>query len=67
MRLLINGNEVRIEKPIKTIQDVIDYYHISNPVVIVEHNQQILEKSDHGHTSVKEGDKLELVQFVGGG
>jgi len=35
--------------------------------VAVEHNLQILPKNKWGNTQVAEGDRFEIVQFVGGG
>ncbi len=35
--------------------------------VAVERNLEIVPKSEHAFTVLEEGDRLELVQFVGGG
>ncbi|HLS20208.1 MAG TPA: sulfur carrier protein ThiS [Bacillota bacterium] len=67
MNLQINGEQVQVPESIETIADLINYFDIKNPVFIVEHNENILEKSDHNQTVVKDGDKIEFVQFVGGG
>lgn len=67
MKLTINGNTERVPTTITTIKEVIAHYQINNPVVIVEHNDVIIEKSAHADTKIKNGDKLELIQFVGGG
>jgi len=67
MQLRINGERVTVPQTITTISDLIEYFEIKNPVFIVEHNENILEKKDHAHTKVNEGDKIEFVQFVGGG
>lgn len=67
MKLQINGEQITLSKPLRTVQDVIDYYEIKNQVLIVEHNDRILDKDAHGEIEVADGDKLELIQFVGGG
>lgn len=67
MNLQINGEQVTVPESIETISDLIQYFEIKNPVFIVEHNENILEKEDHDKTFVKDGDKIEFVQFVGGG
>lgn len=36
-------------------------------MVVVELNRQILRVNEHEDVSLKEGDRLELVHFVGGG
>ncbi|MBY7143185.1 sulfur carrier protein ThiS [Virgibacillus sp. NKC19-3] len=67
MTLQLNGEIVTIPTAVTTIKEVIEHYKISNPVVIVEHNDRILEKNEHTTTEIADGDKIELIQFVGGG
>jgi len=67
VNLQINGEQVTVPETIKTISDLIDHFNIKNPVFIVEHNENILEKDDHDQTTIQAGDKIEFVQFVGGG
>ncbi len=35
--------------------------------IAIERNLEIVPKADHGRTMLQEGDRLEVVQFVGGG
>ena len=35
--------------------------------IAIERNLEIVPKSEHGQTKLEEGDRLEVVQFVGGG
>lgn len=35
--------------------------------IAVERNREIVPKSEHAQTVLVEGDRLEIVQFVGGG
>lgn len=35
--------------------------------VAIERNLEIVPKAEHGSTILQEGDRLEVVQFVGGG
>lgn len=67
MKLLINGEYVTVPTTVSTIKEIIEHFKISNPIVIVEHNHLIIEKKAHADTKVEDGDKIELVQFVGGG
>lgn len=67
MDLIINGNHMQIPEDVSTITNLIDYLKISNPVVIVEHNDNILQKDDHKNTVIQTGDRIEFIQFVGGG
>ncbi|HLR40065.1 MAG TPA: sulfur carrier protein ThiS [Virgibacillus sp.] len=67
MNIVVNGSPVEMPKEVITIADVKQHFKIDNPVVIVEHNGEILNKSVHTEKEVTDGDKIELVQFVGGG
>ncbi|AKG05249.1 MULTISPECIES: sulfur carrier protein ThiS [Salimicrobium] len=67
MELLINGTTVQLSNNITTVSDVIDYFIPDRPAVVVEHNGNILTKENHSTVNVKDGDKIELVNFVGGG
>jgi sulfur carrier protein len=40
---------------------------LEEKIVIVELNQIILEKANHFATAVSNGDRIEIVHFVGGG
>ncbi len=35
--------------------------------IAIERNLEIVPKGEHGQTLLQEGDRLEVVQFVGGG
>ncbi|WP_077324814.1 sulfur carrier protein ThiS [Virgibacillus siamensis] len=67
MKLVINGNDIQLDESVFTITDVMDHYHIDNKVVIVEHNGEIIDQSIYSKRTLADGDKIEFVQFVGGG
>ncbi|MGM0854104.1 MAG: sulfur carrier protein ThiS [Bacillota bacterium] len=67
MKLRINGQMVTVPESISTVLELIHHFNLENRMIIVEQNQNILEKQEHEITEVKNGDILELVQFVGGG
>lgn len=67
MKLQVNGSQVVVPPSVKTIADLIEHFDLKSPVIIAEHNEMILEKDDHKTRKLKAGDKVEFVQFVGGG
>ena len=67
MNLHINGSVIEIPKTIQTISELIDHFDFNTPVIIVEHNNVILQKGEHETAKINDGDKIEFVQFVGGG
>ena len=66
MRIEING-EPREVAPHFTVLSLIESLGLVGKPVAVERNAQIVPRAQHGETRLAEGDKLEVVQFVGGG
>ena len=62
----INGEEKEIEDGLKLTQ-LLDNLGIRPGRVVVELNRNVLSRDVHGTTLLREGDSLEIVQFVGGG
>lgn len=65
MRLVINGKEHQIE--VSTLVEVIAYFDLEPHLVVTEVDGVIIERSNWEETQLKDGMKIELVQFVGGG
>lgn len=66
MQLTINGKPVELEK-VRTIEDLIRARGLKTSLVAVEQNGTIVPRSEFATCEVAEGDKLEIVHFVGGG
>ncbi|GAM99606.1 sulfur carrier protein ThiS [alpha proteobacterium U9-1i] len=66
MRLTVNG-EVRDVPHGATLVDLLASLGIEGKRVAVERNLEIAPRSLWGETRLAEGDRLEIVQFVGGG
>ncbi len=66
MRLIVNG-ETREAPDSATIADLLASLEIDGRRVAVERNLEIAPKSLWTSTCLAEGDRLEIVQFVGGG
>lgn len=65
MELVING--VKQELAAKTIEEVIAHFGLAGKPVVVEADGAVLTQEQWGATEVREGMKIELVHFVGGG
>ena len=61
----INGE--LLDKDGKTVTEMLADMDISGQRVAVELNEEIVPKSKYGETVLKDGDKIEVVRFVGGG
>lgn len=66
VEITVNG-EKKTVTPGLTVQDLLDQYGVTASRVAVEYNRDILDRSRYGSTVLKNGDVLEIVQFVGGG
>jgi sulfur carrier protein len=67
VELIINSDKVQVPETVTTVSDLLAHFKLDQKVVIVELNTTILEKSNHGETKLANGDKIEIVHFVGGG
>ena len=61
----INGEN--LDKDGKTVSEVLADMEINGQRVAVELNEEIVPKAKYGETVLKDGDKVEVVHFVGGG
>ena len=66
MRLKINGETIDNLKAV-TIRELLDELRIEPGRVAVEVNLMIVKKADYSGFALKDGDMIEIVNFVGGG
>lgn len=66
MKLLINGQERDVEN-VQTLADVVSHFGLNERIIVIEHNLNIVARELYAETAVQEGDKIEIVHFVGGG
>ncbi len=65
MRLRINGKET--ECSAATLGQLIVELKLQPESLVVEHNAQIIKQQEWGEKTLREGDTIELLNFVGGG
>lgn len=66
MNLTINGESRQFES-VPTLAALIDQLGIKEDRVAVELNREIVPRASWPATPLNDGDKLEIVHFVGGG
>ena len=66
MNIIVNGEELNIAEN-STISQLLEKLEVSNKVMAVAINMEIVKKESWDTHKIKEGDKLELLHFVGGG
>ena len=68
MKLQINGEERDFHDPIPTtLAMLVETLGMKGDRVAVELNREIVPRDGWGSTALHEGDRLEIVHFVGGG
>lgn len=65
VQILVNGEAATIDE--MSVLRYLETLAIDPGRVAVELNLDILPKAEYGSTLLKEGDRLEIVHFVGGG
>lgn len=66
MNLCINGVP-REAPPLATVADLAAWLELPGFGSAIELNGQVVRRAEHPSTSLKEGDRLEVVKLVGGG
>ncbi|OHE54974.1 MAG: thiamine biosynthesis protein ThiS [Thermodesulfovibrio sp. RBG_19FT_COMBO_41_18] len=66
MRLIVNG-EIFETSNAGTIMELLNELRIEPGQVAVEVNLSIIKKADYSTFRLNDGDKVEIVNFVGGG
>jgi len=65
MRIQVNGEPREVAA--ETVLALVEELGLDVRKVAVERNLEIVPRSLHGSTPVADGDRFEVVQFVGGG
>ena len=66
MDITVNGEKKRFEGPI-TVAGLLAALELQPRKIAVERHLEIVPRSLFGETALSDGDKIEIVQFVGGG
>lgn len=66
MQLEINGEQKTFDAPL-TVAELLGHIGLDPRKVAVERNLEIVPKSQYGDIDLGDGDKLEIVHFIGGG
>ena len=66
LRITLNGDAHELAGPL-TVAELLARLEIDARRVAVEHNLVVLKRDAFGSTTLKDGDEVEIVNFVGGG
>jgi sulfur carrier protein len=66
MKIEVNGE--RTEVPVgSTVTDLLVRLGLGGTLVAVERNEVVVPRAEHVRTALLDGDRVEVVHFVGGG
>jgi len=66
MHLVVNGEERQVE-PSTTVKQLLALLGLEDTLVAVERNEEVVPRALHTSTRLSDGDRVEVVHFVGGG
>lgn len=66
MNLTVNG-ESRSFDVLASVMDLVAALGLDGRKVAVERNLEIVPRSAYGRTALADGDRIEIVHFIGGG
>lgn len=66
MRLTVNGQHIETFD-VETVLDLLNKLCINPERVAVEVNLSVVKKANYSTFTLKDGDRVEIVNFVGGG
>ena len=66
MKLLINGEDREFNSPL-SLSSLVEQLGMKTDRVAIELNRNIVARERWAETNLNEGDRLEIVHFVGGG
>ena len=66
MKLTVNGEEREVTGPM-TVLGLVESFGLAPQKIAVERNLEIVPRSAYGDVALRDGDRIEIVNFVGGG
>lgn len=66
MNLIINGENLEFESG-KNIDEILAILGVESKIFAVVVNANLVKKEDYKSTILRDGDKVEMLQFMGGG
>ena len=66
MHVEINGERREVEDEL-TVRELIEKLSLAPERLAIELNRQVVRRADWPRTTLGEGDRVEIVHFVGGG
>ena len=66
LRIEVNGEEKEFEEG-STLQTLVEQLSLAPERLAIEHNREVVRRADWPALTLSDGDRVEIVHFVGGG
>ncbi len=66
MKVHLNGAEMELPSPM-SLSNLLIRLKLKVETVVVEHNLEVPLKPNYGEILIQDGDRIEIVKFMGGG
>jgi len=66
LRLEVNGKDREVSDGL-TVAGLLEDLELDGRMVVVELNRQIIRRTEIADVALRDGDRIEIVHFVGGG
>ena len=66
LRVEVNGKEREVRDG-RTLAGLLEDLELDGRLVVVELNRQIIRRTEIADVALRDGDRIEIVHFVGGG
>jgi thiamine biosynthesis protein ThiS len=66
LRIEVNGEQREFEGPL-TLSELVERLGLAAERLAIERNKEVVRRAEWPRTQVSEGDRVEIVHFVGGG
>ncbi|MDQ2974549.1 MAG: sulfur carrier protein ThiS [Acidobacteriota bacterium] len=66
MRIQVNGQPQEVKEAL-SLSQLVTSLELKPEQIAVELNQKVIRRGDWQNTDLRDGDKIEIVHFVGGG
>lgn len=66
MNVIVNGEKIALDAPL-SIAGLLEHLALPAQRIAVELNKEVVRRADWNEIKVSDGDRIEIIHFVGGG
>ncbi|MDR9432547.1 MAG: sulfur carrier protein ThiS [Spiribacter sp.] len=66
MTIQVNGNPQTLPEG-SSIETLLEQLKLSGQRIAVEHNEDVIPRSEYAQTALQAGDRVEIIRAIGGG